>query len=971
MRRKNMAEGNRRKIAELIKNESPQEPLTDEQISQKLSILRETVNTIRKRLNIPSSRDRKRINVKKAVVLIKTQCSDITIVSLVAELKQQGFKVTRSYIGDIINDECDEVKKELQESVEGKNEMDSFQKLTGCDGSLSNNIRQGKASVLYPPFGLPTLIIGESGTGKTLFAESIYNYAVQKKIIDEGGPFVSLNCADYSDNPQLLLSMLYGYKKGSFTGANQDTEGLVERANKGILFLDEIHRLPPKGQEMLFSILDKGKFRRLGEVSNDRDSQIYFIGATTENIESSLLLTFRRRIPMIIELPSLKDRSIQEKIQLIYSFFQEEANRTHLKIFVKAKIMEAFVLKKYLGNIGQLKSEIQVTCANAYVEKMNHSRDEINIGFNEMLYHNFFKNNTENSEMQTTRPTITFKDMLFIPNITNKGDRFVVANDSLYSLPKDIYEKIEEKYYELKKANVTPMEIEKIIWNFILNNFNMMGIDSNNDKDVTSLDELKYLVGENIVVVLKDFIKKIKANDSQLHINEKVAIYLAIHISEAIKRIKFKQNIINPDIIYIKENLKKEYDIACSLVQELEERNKIQIPEGEVGFIAMYINELLKIRNNKSRINIIVISHGKIASEMITVANKMMNVDFPIAVDMPFNVNPITIFEQIVEISRTLNSRSGILFFVDMGSLLNVGEIVEKRTGIKTRTIDRVDLVSVMEAIRKVYISEETLDDIYYDIINSKHTYHMVTADHSDKPSALITMCLTGHGVAIKIKELLAVNYPDVKIIPLSILDANVKQEIHNLKQQYNIPAIIGTMNPYIEGINFIPFENNLTQDKKMLLDHVLKQKNYNSLKKIFREDSIIIDLECKTKQEVIETMSMVLFNNGFIKKGYIDSIFERENMSSTCFKGNIAIPHGLPSFVNETSIIFARLSQAIQWDKSGNMVNLVFLLAVKDDDINIINDLFRLLKQKNNINEFLKAKNCFEFIKVLYDSFS
>ncbi|MBP2661591.1 MAG: system transcriptional activator, partial [Firmicutes bacterium] len=335
---------------------------------------------------------------------------------------------------------------------------------------------------------------------------------------------------------------------------------------------------------MLFSILDKGKFRRLGEVVNDRKSQIYFIGATTENIESSLLLTFRRRIPMIIELPSLKDRSTKEKIQLIYSFFQEEANRTHLKIFVKAKIMEAFVLKKYLGNIGQLKSEIQVTCANAYVEKMNNSRDEINIGFNEMLYHNFF-NNTENSEIQTTKLTVTFKDMLFIPSPTNKREHFN-ANDSHYSLPKDIYEKIEEKYYELKKANVKPVEIEKIIWNFILSNFSMMGIDSNNDKNVTSLDELKYLVGENIAVVVKEFIKRIKKNDSQLQVNEKVAIYLAIHISEAMKRINFKQDIINPNLIYIKENLKAEYDMACSLVQDLEANNKVRIPEGEVGFIA-------------------------------------------------------------------------------------------------------------------------------------------------------------------------------------------------------------------------------------------------------------------------------------------------------------------------------------------------------------------------------------------------
>lgn len=966
-----MAESNKKEVAELIKNENPQNPLTDEQISQKLFILRETVNNIRKKLNIPSSRDRKRSNVKKAIELIINKESSTTIISLGANLKRQGFKVSRSYIADIINDEMNETNSEPQKNVELKNETDIFQQLTGHEESLSNNIKQGKASVLYPPFGLPTLIIGESGTGKTLFAECIYKYAVQKKIIDEGGPFVSLNCADYSDNPQLLLSMLYGYKKGSFTGANQDTEGLVERANKGILFLDEIHRLPPKGQEMLFSILDKGKFRRLGEVSNERESHIHFIGATTENIESSLLLTFRRRIPMIIELPSLKDRSIQEKIQFIYNFFQEEANRTKLKIFVKAKIMEAFVLKKYLGNIGQLKSEIQVTCANAYVEKINHSSDEINIDFNEMLYHNFFRKNTENSEIQKDKLTITFKDMLFIPNMTNIGDHFVTANDNHYSLPKDIYERIEEKYHELKKLDVTSVDIEKIIWNFILHNFDMMGIDSNNDKELTSLDELKYLVGENIVIVLKNFIKKIKGNDSQVHVNEKVAIYLAIHISEAIKRIKFKQNIINPNIIYIKENLKTEYDIACSFAQALEEENKIKIPEGEIGFIAMYINELLKIRKNKSRTAIIVISHGKIASEMINVANKMMNVDFPIAVDMPLDVNPIKIFEQIVEISKKLNTHSGILFFVDMGSLLNVGDIIQKRTGIKTRTIDRVDLVSVMEAIRKVYISEETLDDIYYDIINSKHTYHMMPADHSNKPSALITMCLSGHGVAIKIKEILSANYPDVKIIPLSILDANVKQEIDTLKQQYNVSAIIGTINPYIEGINFIPFENELTKDKRMLLDHVLKQKNYNSLKKIFREDFIILDLDCKTKREVIENMSMLLFNNGFIKSNYIDSVFERETMSSTCFKGNIAIPHGLPAFVNESAIVFARLSQSIIWDENGTMVNLVFFLAMKNDDINIIKELFSLIKQKNKIDGLLKAKNRFEFIKILYDSLS
>ncbi len=77
--------------------------------------------------------------------------------------------------------------------------------------------------------------------------------------------------------------------------------------------MDEIHRLPPKGQEILFSILDRGKFRRLGETNAERKVSIMLIGATTENVETNLLLTFRRRILMLITLPPLHDRLLKRR----------------------------------------------------------------------------------------------------------------------------------------------------------------------------------------------------------------------------------------------------------------------------------------------------------------------------------------------------------------------------------------------------------------------------------------------------------------------------------------------------------------------------------------------------------------------------------------------------------------------------------------------------------------------------------
>ncbi|WP_196601889.1 sigma 54-interacting transcriptional regulator [Pectinatus frisingensis] len=945
------------KITALINAEDKKNPLTDEQLAVQLSILRETVTGVRKELKIPNSRTRKREIVKTVVSKIMAEKPDISIGGLVNKLEESGICISRTYVTELIN-ELKDMQKENTEKSSEKQKNNIFSKLIGYDGSLLKNIKQGQAAILYPPLGLPTLIVGESGTGKTLFAEYMYKYAVDQKVLKENAPFMLFNCADYSDNPQLLVSILYGYKKGAFTGADKDTEGIVEKADNGMLFLDEIHRLPPKGQEMLFSILDRGKFRRMGEVEVERTTHIYFIGATTENIESSLLLTFRRRIPMIIELPTLEDRSLHEKIKLIHGFFQQEANRINYKILVKAKIMEAFVFKKYSGNIGQLKSEIQVTCANAYVDKINNKREEIYIGFNEVLYQKFFY------DINTQKNTIRFNDALFIPNDDEIEDSMLAVKNQ-YSLPRDIYETIENKYYELKKNNVNVEETEKIIWDFLLGYFNKISLDSQ-DKNLSSLDDLKYLFDSSIIQLLKDFKDLVKNIYPDRKINEKVLIYLAIHLEEAVKRIKFNQEIMNPNLIYIKENFTDEFDLAGKLAQKLAQSKSIEVPEGETGFIAIYIHELLKLPDKKNRIAIITISHGKVASEMINVVKKMLNVDFPIAIDMPLDVNPIKIFEQVVEVAKSLNADEGILFFVDMGSLVTIGEIVHSRTGIQTRTIDRVDLISVIEAVRKADASEESLDNIYYDIINSKHDYSLVTVENSNKPPAFVSMCLTGHGVALAIKDILARYYAKVKIIPMSIMDDNVKEKIDNIKHQYNIIAVVGTINPKIKGLNFIPYDNDFGKDKRMFLDYLLQENNGGLMHTLIKKEFILLEVECTSKKEIINMLGKLLFNKGFVKFEYIDSVSGREKMSSTYFRNAVALPHGLPSFVSKSIIVFARLKKKVVWDKNGNEAQLICLPAIKSEDVDAVNKLFRILKQKEKVDKLLHVQQQQEFLEEL-----
>lgn len=968
-----MSDGNLKKVKEIIESEDVKKPLSDEEISQKLSILRETVTNIRHELNIPNSRERKKFRIIKAIEAIKNKNPDINYRQINIELVKLGFDVSQGYVSKLL-DNYENYKKspQLKESLKQNNNVDIFSSLVGYDGSLKKCIKQAKAAVRYPPFGLSTLIIGESGTGKTLFVEYMHKYAVQQQIIHKDAPFISLNCADYGDNPQLLLSILYGYKKGSFTGADNDTEGLVEKANNGILFLDEIHRLPPKGQEILFSLLDKGTFKRLGETSNDRKARVFFIGATTEDIESMLLTSFRRRIQMLISIPPLKERSVREKAKLIYNFFQTESNRTNSKIFVNEKIIKSFALKNYQGNIGQIKSEIQVTCANAYIDKINAEKDEIDIGLNEILYNNFFSEDVSINNHDMSELNMIIKDKLFIPK--GDADNNTIVDNSIdeetkYSLPEDIYEKIEKKYHELKKLNLSSDEMEKILWTFIIKNFNNIDFDLNNSKGISCLDNLKYIVKDTIISILKEFVTNLKSKYHEQNISENIIVYLAIHINEAIKRIRFKIDIINPNIMYIKNNMKEEYSLACSLSSKIENEEKIQIPEDEIGFIAMYIRKLLETKIKKDKIGIVIMCHGRVATEMVKVVNELMNINFPIAIDMPLDVNPSKIFEKTIEISKILNTGKGILFLVDMGSLVNIGDIINKRTGIKTRTIDRIDLLTAFEAVRKVYVEEKDLDDIYYELINSKYKFQMVSVSHSKKPPAIISMCLTGHGTAESIRDTLMHNYKNVKIFTLGLIDENLKKRIECLKLEYNIVAIVGTINPGIEGIKFIPFENNFVNNKKIFLDYIMKQNRYNGLKSIIKEKFVLLDSDLNTKQEILETMCAIVFNEGYVKKEYLNSVVEREKMNTTYFKGDIAIPHGLSAYVNNSCIVFLRLKKPIEWDNGGRKVVLVCMLVISDNDLNTVTELFKILKNNEILDSLKNAGTSTEFINIINQS--
>ena len=170
------------------------------------------------------------------------------------------------------------------------------------------------------PSNLAILLTGESGTGKGVVAKAIHQYAFQPT--DTQSPFISINCPALPDN--LLESELFGYKKGAFTGADNNFPGKVSMANGGTLFLDEIGDLALSIQSKLLKLLEEGVYSPLGSMK-EYEAHIRIVSATNQSLSEMIeRKEFREDLyyrlnSIILEIPPLRDR--KEDIKPLASSF--------------------------------------------------------------------------------------------------------------------------------------------------------------------------------------------------------------------------------------------------------------------------------------------------------------------------------------------------------------------------------------------------------------------------------------------------------------------------------------------------------------------------------------------------------------------------------------------------------------------------------------------------------------------------
>jgi len=257
----------------------------------------------------------------------------------------------------------DKVSRAAKQALAGrdarllKEQVDQAFEFSGIIGTSDAILREIKRLKKIARSKSTVLIVGETGTGKELFALAIHQNSPRA-----GKPFKVLNCAAVSET--LLESELFGHVRGAFTGAIADRKGLIQAADGGTLFLDEIGDMPLPMQAKLLRTLDTGEVLRVG--TNDTQYfDVRFVAATNHDL-SELVRTgafredlfYRLHAQAAIRLPALRQR--REDIPVLVHRFIDQANHEHQTAFTGAspEVMRKLVNYTWPGNVRELRNVV-------------------------------------------------------------------------------------------------------------------------------------------------------------------------------------------------------------------------------------------------------------------------------------------------------------------------------------------------------------------------------------------------------------------------------------------------------------------------------------------------------------------------------------------------------------------------------------------------------------------------------------
>ena len=355
-----------------MKPNKPKILLVEDDLLSRLS-LKSRLESVGEVLEAPSK--------KEALILLESRVFDLAFVDLDLESELAGLEIithlkNKNVYSVVLSGREDErvveeaytlgcrdylskpftktsIELVLKKYASDKNKNQALQKLKDIfltnDDSLIKELEIIDQALLSTR---PILITGESGTGKTFLAKFIH------ELSDSKTPFVHLNCAEISES--LIESELFGYEKGAFTGAQKTKKGMLELADGGILFLDEIATMPLSIQKKLLKAIEEKSFYPLGSEKIVK-SEFRLISATCENLKNKIEAgEFRADFFFRIEGFKVTIKPLRSRKSDFQNLIQYFIKRGERRIVFDSQAKETLTKYSWPGNVRELERTIAV-----------------------------------------------------------------------------------------------------------------------------------------------------------------------------------------------------------------------------------------------------------------------------------------------------------------------------------------------------------------------------------------------------------------------------------------------------------------------------------------------------------------------------------------------------------------------------------------------------------------------------------
>lgn len=673
-----------------------------------------------------------------------------------------------------------------------RSETSCFKILDSCEGSLRPMIQMAKAAILYPEHSLNTLIVGAAGVGKTTFAYLMYQFAQENDVIAQQAPFERFSCHLSEGQEKEVGQRLFG------------PDGAMQHAAGGMLFIDSVDNLSSSLRERLLDMID----------SDGQELQkVVLICSASEKARPVILDSLTAHFSARVELPSLQAHSIAERFALVRQFLTDEAVRMKRGIRVNAELLHSLCLYRCENNIKQLRNDIRLGCANAYVHAFNSAEKELTLYLNDfpagvshgLLYYKKYRDELEalipQEYVYTFSEDTMRKENLREPSLPEIGHQMLNAS---------VYDTIDRKAEELRGRGIGDEDIGHII-NAELE-YDMKQFANRITQSKVNRESLYKVMDRRIVDGVDALLKQTSRQFNRVY-PESTFYGLCLHLSSTLERRKAaKQRLSNERILDVVQNHREEYAICMQFASAMEKELGVPMSIDEAVLLTLFLCEDNETHKAEDGPVVLIAMHGdSTASSVADVVNSLAGCGNTYAYDMPLDKDMQQACDELKAMIQELDRGQGILLLYDMGSLRTMAEVISKETGVQIRTVAVPGTLIAVDCSRKA-ASASSLEELHEDAMGSCRDFYTNIAEpegrsHHKNTPVIITLCMTGEGGAVQMKSYLEKNagLNGIQVIPLSISDRKaLLNEVNRLREEHEIRCVIGTYDPGLHGIPFI-----------------------------------------------------------------------------------------------------------------------------------------------------------------------